>query len=273
VTDKIYRSTAKSEYKLSDAELDTLSCESVANPHYRSGPPSRMYLRADVEALAASDKVQARLAAKAERDEPEAKQARREAREAKITRRFCSWKDALLPACEAMFNLNRYAKHDSCRSREEIYDLKNQLVALLYQQGACIECLAHERHLPEKICRACDGTGVSERDPYLDEIEEDFGVELVGNTDEKCLRCRGTGIYLPAKTLRDIAFKFMVCGRMFAWHQPDDLIDFEYEISATEQGCPAEENPLEMSTAKMREGKVIIRYVLANAPQLAESVA
>ena len=52
--DKIYRTTATKEYGLSDKQLDALPFETVPNPHYRSGPPSRLYLRADVERLVKS---------------------------------------------------------------------------------------------------------------------------------------------------------------------------------------------------------------------------
>ncbi len=243
-SDKIYRSTAKAEYHLTDRELNTLPAELVVNPHYRSGPKSRIYLRADVKRLAQSAAVKKRLGKKAQQDNPAAKHARREQRHARMIRAYPTWKDALLPACEAMFNLNRYAKHESCRSGEEIYALKNQLVKLLYEHGACIECLAHERTQAEKECFGCKGTG-----------ERWSG--------EECERCDGTGVYREARILRDIAFKFMVCGRVFAWHQPESLVNFPYEVSAVEQGCPAEEKPLEMSLVKMRDGKAVIRYVLS----------
>lgn len=52
--DKIYRTTAKKEYSLTDKQLDTLQCEEVVNPRYKSGSKARLYRRADVERLAAS---------------------------------------------------------------------------------------------------------------------------------------------------------------------------------------------------------------------------
>jgi hypothetical protein len=243
--DRIYRSTAKNEYGLTDKDLNVLTFVEVRNPHYRSGPPARLYNRAEVEALANSPAVQARLARRAEREDPAAKEARRREREATILRRYQSWREALVPACEAMLNLNRYAKHGSCREshREEIYELKNGLIALLYREGFCEECIAHERRLPEQRCHACEGTG-----------EHWSG--------DDCLRCDGTGVYRESRVLRDIAFKFVVDGRIFAWHQPDHLVRFKYTISGTQPGVPAVEKPIEMSKAKMREGKTIIRYVL-----------
>jgi hypothetical protein len=261
--DKIYRSTAKQEYGLTDRELDTLPFTSVANPHYRSGPPAKIYLRDDIERLANSPAVIQRLKRKAARDDPAAKEARRIAREARILRRYPTWRDALLPACESMFNLNRYAKHESCRSRDEIYDLKNGLVELLYVRGFSTECRVHSTWLPEKICFACDGTG-TETD-YYGLGESDIAVG--------CSRCGGTGVYREAKELRFMAFRFSVDGQFFAWHQPDHLVGFEFVTTADAAvGGLAIEKPIEMTTAKMREGKVIIRYVLEGG-QLEESAA
>lgn len=53
-TKRITASTAKSEYMLSEKELEALGCELRVNPHYRSGPPMRLYKLIDV--LDASDK-------------------------------------------------------------------------------------------------------------------------------------------------------------------------------------------------------------------------
>ena len=249
--DKIYRSTAQKEYKLTDGELDSLPCEYVTNPKYRSGPPARLYLSADVEALASSPAVQERLKKKAMRDDPVAKEARRLVREARITKRFASWRDALPRACQAMFNLNRYAKHNTCRCKHEIYALKNGLIDLLYRNGFCTECKIHTDWLPEKVCFACDGAGWR------------YGWE---SDEQECERCGGTGIYLPAKELRFIAFRFLVDGQHFAWHQPDYLVTFPFlETGPTESGGLADEKPIEMSTEDMRKGRVIVRYVLAEA--------
>lgn len=165
---------------------------------------------------------------------------------AAIGKRYPSWREALLPACEVMFNLNRAVMHGR-HDKDYIYSLKNRLVELLYLQGACIECLAHQRMLPGKECYGCDGMG--------------------------CERCNQSGWWVEPRRVRDIAFRFMVCGRVFSWHQPDHLITFDYEVSATEQGSPKEEKPVEMSWRRMERGKHIIRYVLDNASCLCQEAA
>ena len=48
----ICASTARQKYRLSEAQLATLDCRYVRNPHYRSAPEMRLYLESDVEALA-----------------------------------------------------------------------------------------------------------------------------------------------------------------------------------------------------------------------------
>ena len=44
----IYKSTAKTEFALTEADCDSLMSASTANPHYRSGPPAVLFLRVDV---------------------------------------------------------------------------------------------------------------------------------------------------------------------------------------------------------------------------------
>jgi hypothetical protein len=46
--------------------------------------------------------------------------------------------EAIAKACEAMFALNRYAKH-SCTHSDEIYSVKNRLLELLWDQGFCVQ--------------------------------------------------------------------------------------------------------------------------------------
>jgi hypothetical protein len=256
-SDWIYRSTGKREYGLTDRELDALPHRTVPNPYRRSGPPGRLYRRSDVERLANSLEIQARLAKKASQNSASARRARRRAREARLRRRYPAWRDALVPACQAMFSLNRHAKHNKCRSSEEIYQLKNELITLLYEHGYCIECRVHVAHLPEQQCRACKGTG-----EWNDSDWDTDEVTCVG----VCDRCGGSGIYRSAKTLRFVAFRFEVDGQTYAWHQPDYLVTFSYQVTAApEAGGLADEKPVEMTAKKMSEGKSIIRFVLVEA--------
>lgn len=253
--DLISKTDAKQTYKVTDAELAALPQVQRPNPKFKCAAPMRLFARQQVERLAASDAVQERLAKKQRREAAQAAhwQARSDQRIKReqqfcdaIAKRYASWRDALLPACEVMFNLNRAIMHGR-HDEDYIYSLKNRLVELLYLQGACIECLAHERMLPGKECYGCDGMG--------------------------CERCNQTGWWIEPRKVRDIAFKFMICGRVFAWHQPDDLIAFSYEVSATEQGSPKEEKPVEMSWWRMERGKHIIRYVLDNSPRIRKEAA
>src|SRR5437868_465676 len=56
-------------------------------------------------------------------------------REIRLANRYPDWRQAILPAAEALFNLNRYAKPNSCRRdhKEEIYEVTTDLVRVLYQ--------------------------------------------------------------------------------------------------------------------------------------------
>lgn len=50
--DRITATTARSEYKLTDTDLDGLRCEHRRNPHYKSAAPMRLYAIRDVVQLA-----------------------------------------------------------------------------------------------------------------------------------------------------------------------------------------------------------------------------
>ncbi len=118
-------------------------------------------------------------------------------RERRFSRKYPTWRDALPDACEALFELNRYAKHESCTStnREEIYNLKNGLIRLLYEQGFATDFYEHHLKLEAKPCWTCGGTG-----EYW--------------TGEDCRKCGGTGDYLSAKTVFFLVFKFAIGARI-----------------------------------------------------------
>jgi len=171
--------------------------------------------------------------------------------------KYKSWRDALPAACASMFNLNRYAAHDSCSrdNRDDIYSLKNDFVRLLYQQGACIECVEHERELPAQYCFGCD--------------------EGITDWGDECPRCDGTGIYRQSRTVVDVLFVFVVHGERYAWHQPERFVDWEYVTTAetSTEYVGKEERPLECARSTLSRGKKIVRYVLENAPKLVEVAA
>jgi hypothetical protein len=113
------------------------------NPHRASGPDCLLWPPEAVRALAGGPEVAALQARRKAAHDAKARKAdtRREALEA----RFPDWRDALAPAAEAMFSLNRYAKHGTClRShRAAIYALKNRLVRALHELGKATEVIHH----------------------------------------------------------------------------------------------------------------------------------
>jgi hypothetical protein len=163
--------------------------------------------------------------------------------------RFRGWQGALPEACAALFSLNRFCKHAECswQSREEIYDLKNRLVKLLYKDGYCTAAWEHRLVLPAKICRDCGGSG-------------DGGC---------CDRCDGTGEYLPAKTVRFICFRFEV-GVRYTWHQPVELVRFPVTMTdAPADWQPGErEKPVPMPRRQFAAAKDLIRWVLEQSGKL-----
>lgn len=107
-------------------------------------------------------------------------------------------------AAEWMYRLNVFAR--SIKRHviiDQIYILKNDLIRYLYQHGYCTEVTIQSQTFP------CWGTWGSE-------------------CDEDCQKCGGTGIF---RTVELYAFRFLVDGVKYAWHQPAKLIDFEVDIT------------------------------------------
>lgn len=152
----------------------------------------------------------------------------------------------MLPAAEALFNLNRYAKWPTCSAahRREIYELKNGLVHRLYASGYCVEALRHRVHREDSQgeCYGCDGLG--------------------------CERCNFTGEYRRTREpLVYIAFRFEIEGRKFAWHQSQALVTWSVTLTPLPAGAgqtwkPEGEKPVALSSLEFADAKALVRYVL-----------
>jgi len=192
---------------------------------------------------------QRRIKAEAENDRRRAtaiaEQDRR--REALMTK-YPTWRDALPDACAAMFVLNHFAKHRACTASEqqEIYKLKNGLIQILYRSGLATEVKYHIWEQPGLKCYDCvNGQSISENINW-------------------CFRCVGTGWHREARRLEFVAFRFVVAGVTYSWHQPRESVAFDYAL--TEQGESAwlpnpPEDGIEMSWVERQNAKEIILHV------------
>src|SRR5580698_5678404 len=124
----VYESTAMKLLDISRELLRELCepVEEVVNPHYRSGPPSRLY---DPRDLVIAKEDPAILISKIPFKPPRKKVDY----PAKFAVRYPSKEAAIPDAAEALWNLNRYARHAACKrsNQEEIYDLKSKFLKLL----------------------------------------------------------------------------------------------------------------------------------------------
>lgn len=225
------------------------------NPRYRSAAPCKLY---DIDRIIRAEGTEAYTKTIAQLE------ARRRGKnyESEFTRRYG---DATSPAAlndvaEGLFNLNRYAKHDTCSRahKEEIYGLKNDLVKALFEGGHCTGWNHHEIVKPEKILYC-----------YCSSYDDDGGFDCddVGG----CARCHYTGIYrrLPELRVRFVAFRFEIIGRRYTWHQPAETVAWNYSSAPKYEDAndwqPDAEKPLEMPPRKFARAKALIRWVLAGS--------
>jgi hypothetical protein len=217
------------------------------NPRYRRAAPMRLYALDRVEAAEKAGAFLEHLALLERREAQFVAAGQR--RRAGFSRKWASWLEAMPAACEAMFNLNRYAKWHSCSGahRDAIYGLKNQLVKLLYERNFCEAAWQHEVTSPVGYCFACNGEGA------------DW-------SDALCWKCGGSGEYV-APVRRYACFAFLVAGQRYTWHQPIDSLSFEpvYTETAETWVDGIGEKPIELAAKKLAEAKELVAWVLASA--------
>jgi hypothetical protein len=230
-----YKTTALKVLGLTANAFDKLSVEPVKvvrNPHYRN-QQSYLYDKEQIHNLRNTPEV---LALKPTKRKPKDWSGI-------FYKRYPDETDAINAACFALFNLNRYAKHQSCskRNKEEVYILKNKLIEWLYHAGYCQSVGIHKPI--EKECFTCYGSGQ-------------------WHDGSECFKCDGTGIYKGASFF---VFRFNVDGQNYCWHQPMESISFHPDItSATDTINETEVKPLEISKSKLAESKALLKWVIEN---------
>lgn len=71
----------------------------------------------------------------------------------------------------------------------------------------------------------------------------------------------------PSSGWRFVAFRFELDGRSYTWHQPEELVRWDYSAVPQYQDAndwqPEAERPLELSRRQFAQTKALIRWVLA----------
>lgn len=122
--------------------------------------------------------------------------------------------EAIKDAAQATYILNRFCKNKrlcSYETKEEIYQLKGQMVNYLYEKGLCIESYRQKIKMPN--CDICKDRPAFKK-------------------DKKCNSCGRKG------GLNDqfYVFRFKVGNKTYQWHQPIDL--FPHEVTVTKELAP-----------------------------------
>jgi hypothetical protein len=194
-------------------------------------------------------------------------------RRLELVEQYPDWHQALVPAADALFDLNHYARSRNCSRghREVIYSLKGAFIRQLYRHGYATEVTIHRDQRDELPCRRCNGSGQAAddgriyfgrhgRDVWQDSFDEDLAAG-------GCSRCDGTGWYRPPCRQKYVAFRFTIQGRTYGWHQPADQVRWPYKVTAAAVSWQPEEKetPISLPSAKFADAKALIQFVLDRA--------
>lgn len=250
----VYKTTLKTEFGLTDRLIRMLGepDKRVVNPHTGGAEEASLYMVARVKSFMREHAREFR-ALKRKRN-PKFKERKARARDRRFNNRFPNWREALPDAAEAMFNLNRYAKHSSCKreNRTDIYALKNRILKLFHFLGFCETAHLHTVPVLGKRCYSCSGSGYSDDNAGFYDI------------DGICHNCDGSGWYEYPFTAEFVCFKFLVADKHYIWHQPKGSIDFEYQlVDAPTDWVPDKgEKALNIARADLSKAKQVLRFVL-----------
>lgn len=216
------------------------------NPHRRS-VTCPLWSRENLDMLSRLESLETmRQRRQRPRATPEEARAKRMA---KFSKKYHEdFRSLLRDACSALFSLNHYAKQTKCTSsnREEIYNLKTQLIRVLYQSGLAERVQIHTRQLSARACRRCDGDGY------------DWGTE-------ECPRCLGTGMLEDAHELRFVEFGFKIGETWYSWHQPEDRVTWEYTVTDQDREWSPREKMLVKKPTRLAEKKDLLRFAIEQA--------
>ncbi|MBI2060651.1 MAG: hypothetical protein HYT87_12850 [Nitrospirae bacterium] len=161
-------------------------------------------------------------------------------------------------AVDRMVVLNRHARRSWALHAGLIYELKRDLIELLYLQGHATSVGMDRQTLK---CRRCGGSG-----KYFHESPSNRNCSTPAISTEcpgcRCWNCRG-GIYAEHLLYR---FVFRVDGMTVVWHQPVNLVRFQVKV--TDHGVNAYEAGPENMGARaidVRRGLLIVEKFLYRA--------
>ena len=221
--------------------------DSYMKSYYKTGPECPLWDEQEIASLTNDPdviKTQQRRANQ-KSSNPEAVRIKRFQQ---FSRKYGSREKALKDVCDAMFSLNRHAKHRRCteKHREIIYDLKSSLLRKLCAENRIDKIEIHTKYIPGKSCFRCDGSG--------------FSVN-----GDPCDRCCGSGYYRFDDELIFYLFSLEVEGQRFSWHQPDKYVSWKLPFAAQQKGTDwslGKVSAVPMPKRKFAIAKYLIRFYL-----------
>lgn len=235
----VYAKTAASLLGITEKALRSFlePVEVVPNPHYTSAPEASLWDPVDLLRISKQKRVDAARARKGPKPKHDFAPTFRN--------RYPSIVDAIPTATEALWSLNRYAKHETCTKahRKNIYDLKNRFVEVLAICGHLVSVGEHVQHKPARQleCWGCWGMG--------------------------CERCDFTGVWreLPAIDLVFVVLNYNVSGQDYSFHQPKESLRWEALKMApridSDNWEPQYDQPIKLKPSKFSEAKALIAWV------------
>lgn len=184
---------------------------------------------------------------------------------AKFERQYASRREAVADAMEALWNLNRYAKHPSCSRahRSRIYELKNRLLAYLCGEGYLIGTgsdsvvRSSRRGYRRPRQRAADEDQDAFRGHGVDHHSAE-GVESEDSSDE------ASSDPEPPELLHYKVLQFRVNGRPYTWHHPAERVTWhvpDVPLLAPGDWSQGEIKPVTLAPKRFAEKKALIAWV------------
>jgi hypothetical protein len=135
------------------------------------------------------------------------------------------------------------------------------LCSLGYAQGAKDHVVEHKG----KRCN-CDAPPIDpDEHPLVTFARDNHNYDAVLEDDWPCRKCAETGWLRPPRRDYFVAFRFLIQGRRYCWHQPLKLVRWRYKGTEDIETRAYKQvgKPVALPARKFAEAKSLLAFVIA----------